>query len=50
MEEADKHGDSESIFRIVKVVSGLITASSSQTLSMDKNGDSILDQGKLDKT
>ena len=47
MEEANKWGDSESIFRIVKIISGLMTAASSGAPSVDKKGDLILDQGKL---
>ena len=49
MEEADKKGDSETIFRIVKIISGLMTASSSTAPSVDKQGDLILDQDKLTK-
>ena len=49
MEEADKKGDSETIFRIVKIISGLMTASSSTAPSVDKQGDLILDQDKLAK-
>ena len=47
METADKKGDSESIFRIVKIVSGLLTAASSHAPSVDKNGDVMLDQNRL---
>ena len=39
MENADKVGDSETIFRIVKLMSGLMHASSTETSSTDKNGD-----------
>ena len=47
MEEADKKGDSETIFRIVKLMSGLMTASSSVAPSKDEQGNLILDQKKL---
>ena len=47
MEEADRKGDSKTIFRIVKIISGLITAASSTAPSVDKNGELILDQAKL---
>ena len=47
MEEADKRGDSETIFRIVKIVSGLMTVASTQAPSVDKQGDLILDHQKL---
>ena len=49
MEEADKRGDSETIFRIVKIISGLMTTASAAEPSIDKNGDLILDQNKLDE-
>ena len=47
MEGVDKKGDSEKIFRIVKIVSGLMTAASPQAPSVDKNDNMILDQEKL---
>ena len=47
MEEADKRGDSETIFRVVKIVSGLLVAASSGDPSVDSNGDLILDQHKM---
>ena len=50
MEEADKKGDSETIFRIVRIISGLMSASSSAAPSVDKNGELILDQDKLAST
>ena len=43
MEEADRKGDSETIFRYVKIVSGLMTASCGKAPSIDKNGKLILD-------
>ena len=49
MEEADRKGDSETIFRIVKIMSGLMTTSSTTAPSTDKNGDLILDHKKLAK-
>ena len=49
MEDVDKRGDSETVFRVVKVVSGLMTAASAKAPSTDKNGDLILDQEKLSK-
>ena len=49
MEEADKKGDSKTIFRIVKIMIGLMTASSSATSSTDKNGNLILDHTKFAK-
>ena len=50
MEEADRKGDSETIFRIVKIMSGLMTAASNSAPSTDKQGDLILDQKTLAKT
>ena len=50
MEEADKVGDSETIFRIVKLMSGLMQASSMDAPSIDKQGDPILDQAALART
>ena len=50
MEEADRVGDSETIFRIVKLMSGLMQASSTDAPSTDKNGDLILDHKTLAKT
>ena len=47
MEEADRRGDSETIFRIVRIISGLMAASSSDAPAMDKDGELILDQSKL---
>ena len=47
MEEADRRGDSETIFRIVKIISGIMSASGNAAPSVDKNGELILDQGKL---
>ena len=47
MEEADRRGDSETIFRIVKIVSGLMTAAKTQAPSTDKKGNLILDHDKL---
>ena len=47
MEEADKKDDSETIFCIVKLMSGLLTAASSTSPSTDKKGDLILDHKKL---
>ena len=38
---------SETIFRIVKIISGLLATSSSTAPSVDKQGDLILDQDKL---
>ena len=50
MEDADKRGDSETVFRVVKiVVSGLMTTVSAKASSTDKNGDLILDQENLSK-
>ena len=49
MKEADKKGDSETIFRIVKIMNGLMTAASSTTPSTDKQGDLILDHKSLTK-
>lgn len=46
MEEEDKCDDSETIFRVIKIVSCLMVTSSSQASSVDKNGDLILDQAK----
>ena len=43
MEEADRRGDSETIFRIVKVVSGLMTVAKTQAPAVDKDGKLILD-------
>ena len=42
-----KWGDSEKIFRIVKIISGILSASSNAAPSVDKDGELILDQGKL---
>ena len=50
MEETDRVGDSETIFRIVKLMSGLMQASSTDAPSVDKNGDLILDHKALAKT
>ena len=36
MENADKRGDSETVFRVVKIVSGLMTAASVKAPSIDK--------------
>ena len=47
IENADKRGDSETVFRVVKIVSGLMTAASVKAPSIDKNDDLILDQSKL---
>ena len=47
MEDADKRGDSETIFRIVKIISGILCASSNAAPSVDKQGKLILDQNKL---
>ena len=47
MEDADNKGDSEKIFRIVKIISGQMAAASTQAPSTDKNGDLVLDQQKL---
>ena len=49
MEEADKRGDSETIFRIVKLVSGLMTVAKTQAPTLDKQGELILDHKKLAK-
>ena len=49
MEEADKRGDSETIFRIVKIVSGLMTAAKTQSPSVDKDGNLILVHQRLAK-
>ena len=49
MEEANKIGDSESIFRIVKIISGLITTATSQAPAVKKDGGLILDQQELAK-
>ena len=38
MEAADRKGDSATVFRIVKVVSGLMTAASGKAPSVDKDG------------
>ena len=50
MEETDRVGDSETIFHIVKLMIGLMQASSTDAPSTDKNGDLILDQKTLAKT
>ena len=50
MEEADKKGDSETIFRIVKIMSGLMMASSNTAPSTNKQGELILDHKQLAKT
>ena len=47
MEEADKRGDSKTIFRVVKLVSGQMVTASAGAPSVDKNDDLILDQCKL---
>ena len=47
MEEADKRGDSKTIFKNVKLVSGLMTAAQTQTPSRDKNDTLILDHNRL---
>ena len=47
MEETNKRGDSETIFRVVKIVSGLMVTASSGSPSVDKDGNLILDQNKL---
>ena len=49
MEEADKRGDSEAIFRIIKIVSGLMTTVKTQSPSVDKEGNLILDHNRLAK-
>ena len=38
MEEANKTGDSETVFRIVKIISGLITTATSQAPVTKKDG------------
>ena len=50
MQEADKVGDSETIFRIVKLMSGLMQASSMDSPSTDKSDNLILDQKTLSRT
>lgn len=49
MEEADKKGDSETIFRCVKIkiISGLMKAAAGKAPSVGKDGDLILDQNRL---
>ena len=50
MEEANKIGDSETIFRIVKIISGLITTTAtSKASAVKKDGGLILDQKELAK-
>ena len=49
MERAHKKGDSETIFRIVKIISGQMVAAGSRSPTVDKNGELILDQEKLAK-
>lgn len=47
MEEADRVGDSETVFRVVKIVSGLMTTASGKAPSVDEDGKLILDQKRL---
>ena len=47
MEMADKKGDSATIFKIVKIMSGLLTSSAQASPSTDKDGNLILDHDKL---
>ena len=47
MEDADKHGDSKTIFRIVKLVIGLMTVTSSRSPSIDIHDNMILDHKRL---
>ena len=47
MEEADRKGDSETIFRCVKIVSGLTTTACDKAPSVDKDDKLIPDQQKL---
>ena len=49
MEEADRKGDSETIFRLVKIMSGLMTTASNSAPSTDEQGNLILDQKALAK-
>ena len=49
MEVVDKRGDSETIFRIVKIASGLMTAAKTQAPSVDKDRNLILDHQRLAK-
>ena len=50
MEMADKKGDSATIFKIVKIMSGLLTSSAQASPSTDKDGNLILDHDKLART
>ena len=47
MEETDKRGDSETIFRIVKIFNGLMTTAQAQAPSVDNEGNLILDHNHL---
>ena len=49
MEEANRIDDSETIFRIVKIISGLITTATSQAPAIKKDGELILDHAELAK-
>ena len=49
MERADKRGDSATIYKIVKIMSGLLTASGQEAPSVDKHNNLILDHSKLAK-
>ena len=49
MEEADRIDDSETIFRVVKIMSGLMTAASHSAPSTTKQGELILDHTHLAK-
>lgn len=47
MERADKIDDSSTVFKVVKVISGLLTATSQTAPTKDKDGNIILDHEKL---
>ena len=49
MECADKKGDSATVFKVVKIMSGLLTTAKQATPSTDSKGDLILDHDKLAK-
>ena len=47
MEQADQRGDSKTIFRIVKLISGLMTIANGKAPTVDKEGNLILDQQRM---
>ena len=47
MEEANSRGDTEAVFRIVKIISGLMVAANGKSPAKDKKGDLILDQARM---